>query len=778
MSIIRYAGDRFAGYSSDIKPTGLLSGALFLELDTRGQYVYLVEQGWVVISGQGTITYSGSGNGSGSNFIDDGTFVRTTGNQNVSGVKTFYNNLYELGDGIGIGTTGLRGPFDILVGGTIGTPTGFAYLQTFDYNYNLWDSTDVLTFEIFAYNNSFGEKVYSAGLSGAITGASTYNWFKADLAWSGVSGAEGYRILFGGDTTNDRYRDWYMDVTGTTLSYGIDSNVLYYNGPPETSVPPQASYSANFYVNPSGDLITTRDIYCRYIYAENLTGITGGGGGTGSANYPTGGLSGQHLKKATNATNDVIWGDILNPYILGSPTGNVTIDFLSGQLQTINLGGTTSFSTLNRQIGRFVSVKMLASGANRSITFNSDWGWLGQQYPTGITLTGGTNAVLSLTCYGPNETDLLGIFRYTDDLRSGVSTEYIDANYYPRSNPSGYITGVTGSAATFPTGGLSGQLLKKATNANSDVVWGDVLNPYTLGTGSGSLVISFLSGQLQTANLVGTTSFTTAGRQIARFSTVKMFASGANRNVTFSPSWAWLGDSFTTGLTVLSGTNAFLALTCYGSNETDIVAICRYTNDSPTGVTTGWVDQYYYPRTNPTGYITSGWVDQYYYPRTNPTGYITSGFNNFLTGGVSGQVLTKNSSANYDTSWSTPTTPVIGRSMFLCSAYTPGVTGIDNAEIIIPHDTNGTSSLAWTVRRLSFRVQTSGIGQAITIQKSTGVGAFTPITVGSISIASGMYESGITTGLGTLNSNDKVRFVTDVVGTATNWTIGMEISYP
>lgn len=40
MAVVRYAGDRYTGLSTDTKPTGILAGAVFLETDTAQSYFY------------------------------------------------------------------------------------------------------------------------------------------------------------------------------------------------------------------------------------------------------------------------------------------------------------------------------------------------------------------------------------------------------------------------------------------------------------------------------------------------------------------------------------------------------------------------------------------------------------------------------------------------------------------------------------------------------------------------------------------------------------------
>ena len=46
MTISRFAGDRFTGLSTDTKPTNILDGALFTELDTGKTFIYYSSE-WV-----------------------------------------------------------------------------------------------------------------------------------------------------------------------------------------------------------------------------------------------------------------------------------------------------------------------------------------------------------------------------------------------------------------------------------------------------------------------------------------------------------------------------------------------------------------------------------------------------------------------------------------------------------------------------------------------------------------------------------------------------------
>jgi len=120
----------------------------------------------------------------------------------------------------------------------------------------------------------------------------------------------------------------------------------------------------------------------------------------------------------------------------------------------------------------------------------------------------------------------------------------------------------------------------------------------------------------------------------------------------------------------------------------------------------------------------------------------------------------------------------LGRSIVLCSAYTPLITGADPAEVTIPYSVmDGFSIISWNVKRLSFRAQLSeSVSSVIDIEKSTGGGVFSPTTIGSVTLPAASYEGFTTGSLGTVVSGDKIRFNVTTLGTAQNWTIITEIS--
>lgn len=118
-----------------------------------------------------------------------------------------------------------------------------------------------------------------------------------------------------------------------------------------------------------------------------------------------------------------------------------------------------------------------------------------------------------------------------------------------------------------------------------------------------------------------------------------------------------------------------------------------------------------------------------------------------------------------------------GRTLLLCSAYTPVLTGPDLAELPVPYSaSNGTSSKTYNIRRLGLTVQTAGTVSSVAIEKSyVASGGFTAISVGTIALSAGNYDAATVSSLGTINSGDKLRFNPLILGTAQNWAVTVEI---
>jgi hypothetical protein len=112
----------------------------------------------------------------------------------------------------------------------------------------------------------------------------------------------------------------------------------------------------------------------------------------------------------------------------------------------------------------------------------------------------------------------------------------------------------------------------------------------------------------------------------------------------------------------------------------------------------------------------------------------------------------------------------------LRSGFTPAGTGGDAAEVTVPSDpSDGATSTTWNVRRILLRVAVAGGAPSITIEKSTVAGAFSASTIGTVTLGSGAYEASVTSALGTVATGNKLRFNVATLGTATGWTVQIEL---
>ena len=89
----------------------------------------------------------------------------------------------------------------------------------------------------------------------------------------------------------------------------------------------------------------------------------------------------------------------------GSVT-NIAVDFSAEPLQKMTTAGSVNFnSTTDRRAGRSVTVLIEnTAGAQRTYSFNTSWRFVGEK-PSAIA--SGKAAILSLTCYGTAESDVV-----------------------------------------------------------------------------------------------------------------------------------------------------------------------------------------------------------------------------------------------------------------------------------------------------------------------------------------------------------------------------------
>lgn len=113
----------------------------------------------------------------------------------------------------------------------------------------------------------------------------------------------------------------------------------------------------------------------------------------------------------------------------------------------------------------------------------------------------------------------------------------------------------------------------------------------------------------------------------------------------------------------------------------------------------------------------------------------------------------------------------------LCAGFTPGGTGADGAEYVVPYGTDG-DSITWTLDRATMNFSTAGGAPVAKIQKSTAAltsvfGSGTDLCTLTTAVSG---DSGVTTttfAVATVVSGNRIRFNVTTLGTATGWSISM-----
>ena len=94
----------------------------------------------------------------------------------------------------------------------------------------------------------------------------------------------------------------------------------------------------------------------------------------------------------------------------------------------------------------------------------------------------------------------------------------------------------------------------------------------THGTTTGAIVLDFHDGVAQTtATLTDNVSFTTTNRGSGKFLTLRVVPGSSTRTFTSFADWVWLSSS--EPASIAASKTGILSLTCYGTAETDIVAV-------------------------------------------------------------------------------------------------------------------------------------------------------------------------------------------------------------
>lgn len=142
---------------------------------------------------------------------------------------------------------------------------------------------------------------------------------------------------------------------------------------------------------------------------------------------PTGGGTGDVLAKASATNYDNTWvsratlaADTAFTSAFASKTPTVgtslgttgTIDLnmstLNDTYQSISLTGNPTFTTSNRAAGRTTTIRLVAGGSSRTLSFPS-WVFVGASAPT--TLAANKTAILTVTFFGTADTD--GVAAYS-----------------------------------------------------------------------------------------------------------------------------------------------------------------------------------------------------------------------------------------------------------------------------------------------------------------------------------------------------------------------------
>lgn len=687
--------------------------------------------GTVKVIQSGThVIISGSSTGISGNFQGDGTYVRTSGNQNITGNKNFYDNF---------GNISVQMRERLLYGSEGFQSVSWDGRQVYDVNNHVsieWGPR---------YLRDTGNNITVDWQSGWLkSGANiTVDWNKRHL--SGKWNVDGLTI-----SGNPALTGAYLLTRGTqnyTGTLNVVSGALQVSGVSVTTGGPWYPRSSN----PSGYITATGMIY------------------------------------ASDDFDPVFFheysGTVLPPII------DIVVD------QDVSYLGIPSYRYILQvqgyktgELGRIVYSQRLSSGyLDNPGNFNMNFNWNPiPNYP-------GSNQYI-LTLYtqpygggGPVGLYPTGAWALSSDNKNGI--DYTDIGIWHSGTTGDYPQGVTSNFVTW-TGFIVQKLQVTGLNLTGNLILSGIGG---LNISSSGNVIYFSGGAggsgSSSSSVAGVTGIAVSG--YSSMTGYVQFVGGSGITLSQTGNAIQIGSTsilaaansylYTTGIST-GITNQFISFPVnLGANPTVLVSVAS----SGLDIIPFQISEIYSSGFNLSFADTvsgSGFNASVFAATSTTTGLITTIISNNTivsgfspTGGISGQALIKNSSTNYDATWQRIP---MGRVIMMCAAYTPTGTGPDSAEIPIPYDLDGSGSLTWSVRRSNFRVQTAGGAPSTTIEKSTGTGAFNPTSIVTMTLPTGMYETGIFTGLGTVNSSDKIRFNTVTLASATNWTITLEISCP
>lgn len=87
---------------------------------------------------------------------------------------------------------------------------------------------------------------------------------------------------------------------------------------------------------------------------------------------------------------------------------SIEYDFNGASVQSTTLTGNVAVTTANRAAGKTLLLRFIASGAQRDFTWSETYTWVGGTAPA--NLASGKTALLSLTCFGSADTDIVAAY--------------------------------------------------------------------------------------------------------------------------------------------------------------------------------------------------------------------------------------------------------------------------------------------------------------------------------------------------------------------------------
>lgn len=162
--------------------------------------------------------------------------------------------------------------------GSVSNVTSGSLTINYSAGSNYYNEGYSFSYDIYAYRDFDGTRVYSTTaytVSGSDDSGST-GYYRVDLAWGEVLGADGYRVI----VTDNWYGasgNYYFDTENLIASidggYIIETASYYASG--STVTPKTSSAGADFYISKVGDVFSTRHFYFENLPTLNLGNTNG-----------------------------------------------------------------------------------------------------------------------------------------------------------------------------------------------------------------------------------------------------------------------------------------------------------------------------------------------------------------------------------------------------------------------------------------------------------------------------------------------------------------------